>query len=832
MGCTVFEWLASTDGFVPRKVCGAWSPGLIWLHAGSDILIWLAYVSIPLALVYFARWRGLGRLKRIVWLFAAFILCCGFTHLIEALIFEKPLYHLSGVMKAITAVVSWATVLALIPAIPTLLTSLSRGESSREMPALREMPAAADPKMGHSFEQYSVAVLAAVFALLVRGLLDPFMAGDHAFVVPLLAVVFVAWHSGFWPSVVTLILCMVAMIFFFLEPRQSFIVAKLSDQLAVGFFLFAGVGCASLGQSQLNQSRRAARLLFTAESKQRELEAITQQLKQSQRQTAETLAQLDMFVMNAPLGMAFFDREMRLLRINKHLADANDLPVEVHLGKPFDELLADLPLEGLAESRIVLETEEALTNRLVVGKPNVPAVAGRVWESNYYPVREADGHLLGVGVVTYEISQKLRDEQALRDREAQFRSLAESMPQIVWITRPDGHCEYFNAVFYEYTGSAVGWGHGRAWLDALHPDDRAETERRWQRAVRTGEVYEDNYRMRGASGEYRWFLARGLPQRGDEGGILRWFGTSTDINDARQVADALIRSEALLQASHTELETRVAVRTVELSEAVSALRDEIDFRIRAEANVVASAIELRRSNGELEQFAYVASHDLQEPLRKIQAFGDRLKTKCAPQLGTEGVDYIERMLSSSKRMRQLINDLLAYSRLTTKTRSFSPVSLTSIAVGILSDLEIRIQQSGATVEVGALPTIDADPLQMRQLFQNLLSNALKFIRPEVPPVVTVSSDTLPGEHPICKLRFRDNGIGFDVKYLDRIFQVFQRLHGRGEYEGTGVGLAICHKIVHLHGGDITAESTPGQGATFIVTLPVRQPISQAGPNDS
>ena len=693
------------------------------------------------------------------------------------------------------------------------------------------LASAADPKRGGPLERYIVAILAATFALLVRGLFEPVMQSDHPFVIPLMAVVFVAWRSGFWPSIVTLLFCSCAVIFFFIEPKRTFIVSRFSDQLAIGFFLFAGVGCALLGQSQLSHSRRAARHLFSAEAKQHELEALTLQLQQSQRQTAETLAQLDMFVMNAPLGMAFFDKDMRLLRINKHLAEASGLPIDVPLGKPLDEFIADVPLEGLTESRIVLETGEALTNRLVVGKPDAPAVAGRVWESNYYPVREADGQLLGVGVVTYEISQKLRDERALKDREAQYRSLAESMPQIVWVARPDGDYEYYNAVFYEYTGLAEGGGHGRTWLDSLHPEDRDATEGLWSHSTRTGDVYEANYRIRGVSGEYRWFLARGRPQRDDDGVILRWFGTSTDIDDARRIGDSLTRSEALLQSSHTELETRVAVRTVELSDAISALKDEVDFRIRAEATVETSANELRRSNGELEQFAYVASHDLQEPLRKIQAFGDRLKTKCGPLLGTEGNDYIERMLSSSKRMRQLINDLLAYSRLTTKARSFSPVSLASTAVGILSDLEIQIQQSTATVEIGVLPTIDADPLQMRQLFQNLLSNALKFARPNVPPVVSVHSDILPGERPLCRLRFRDNGIGFDVKYLDRIFQVFQRLHGRGEYEGTGVGLAICNKIALLHGGDITAESTPGHGSTFIVTLPVRQPISRAEPND-
>ena len=160
--------------------------------------------------------------------------------------------------------------------------------------------------------------------------------------------------------------------------------------------------------------------------------------------------------------------------------------------------------------------------------------------------------------------------------------------------------------------------------------------------------------------------------------------------------------------------------------------------------------------------------------------------------------------------------------MTTKIRSFLPVNLALVMQGVLSDLEVRIQQTGARIEVAELPTIDADPLQMRQLFQNLLGNALKFAKPEQPPSIAVESAAVPGEPGLCELRFRDDGIGFDEKYLDRIFQVFQRLHGRGEYEGTGVGLAICHKIVLLHGGEITARSSPGEGATFIVTLPIHQ----------
>jgi PAS domain S-box-containing protein len=822
----VIDWLLSTDGFVPRKMCGAWTQELVWLHVGSDILIWLAYLSIPLALVYFAGHRRLGKLNRIVWLFAAFILCCGFTHFIDALIFERPLYHLSGVVKALTAVVSWITVLALIPSVPHVVTALTRlGETSQEMPALGSRPFDPHPDAeGAKLAQYIVAALAATLAVLVRGLFDPIMTGDHSFVIPLLAVVFVSWHSGFWPGILTLLTSMVAVIFFFIEPKHSFVVGRFTDQLAVGFFLFAGVGCALLGQAQMNSRRKAARNLATAEAKQRELESLAADLAVAQRQTVETLAQLDMFVMNAPLGLAFFDRELRFVRINKHLAEANGLTIEEHLGRPITEAIKHLPPEGLDDYRRVLETGESLTDRLVIGPSDIPAAAGRVWESSYYPVRQADGNLLGVGVVTREISQKLRDEKAIKESEARFRSLAESMPQIVWVGRPDGYLEYINPNWYHYSGlteeESLGWG----WLDAVHEDDRVRSEKRWQHSTKTGADFEITYRLRGADGEYRWYLGRALPQRDESGKILRWFGTCTDIDDAKRLEDALKENEQ-------QLEKRVEMRTQELSEAVAALRDEVDFRRKAEERVEASALELRRSNGELEQFAYVASHDLQEPLRKIQAFGDRLKVKCAPQLGGDGLDYLERMLTSSGRMRQLINDLLAYSRLSTKVRSFHTVNLATVMQGVLSDLEVRIQQTDARIDVGELPTIDADPLQMRQLFQNLLGNALKFAKEGQPPAIAVEAAETAGPKPMCELRFRDDGIGFDEKYLDRIFQVFQRLHGRGEYEGTGVGLAICHKIVLLHGGDITARSSPGNGATFIVSLPIHQTPKRNDPDE-
>ncbi|MEH1952301.1 PAS domain-containing protein [Nostoc sp.] len=237
--------------------------------------------------------------------------------------------------------------------------------------------------------------------------------------------------------------------------------------------------------------------------------------------------------------------------------------------------------------------------------------------------------------------------------------------------------------------------------------------------------------------------------------------------------------------------------------------------------------ELARSNKELQQFAFVASHDLQEPLRKITTFGDRLKTTCGDTLTEQGRDYLERMQNAANRMQTLIEDLLTLSRVTTRAQPFVSVNLSKIAQEVLSDLEVYIQQTGASVEITELPTIKADPLQMRQLLQNLIGNALKFHRPQTPPAIKIygnildnQADNLSANSEVCQIIVEDNGIGFEEKYLERIFNVFQRLHSSIEYEGTGIGLAICRKIIERHHGNITAQSKPGEGAKFTITLSI------------
>jgi signal transduction histidine kinase len=274
-------------------------------------------------------------------------------------------------------------------------------------------------------------------------------------------------------------------------------------------------------------------------------------------------------------------------------------------------------------------------------------------------------------------------------------------------------------------------------------------------------------------------------------------------------------------------EARLAAKNLELSMANSTLEQKVAERTEASEE---RARQLAESNSELEQFASVASHDLQEPLRKIRMFGDRLMKRLSDDLPEEAASDARRIQDAAARMQRLIDDLLAFARVSSRDRQYEPVDLNQITAEVLDDLEARIAELGADVQVGPLPVIEGDAAQMRQLIQNLLSNALKFHRPEEPPRIRISSETSDRSAPRfdgeltmparCAVVIEDNGIGFDPQYSDRIFSTFERLHSRADYDGTGIGLSIARKIAWRHRGDITAIGRPGHGATFTVTLPL------------
>ena len=394
---------------------------------------------------------------------------------------------------------------------------------------------------------------------------------------------------------------------------------------------------------------------------------------------------------------------------------------------------------------------------------------------------DLDTLFLIANLASVEISRR-QAEELLRVSEERFRFMVETTGDVIYHLR-------YDTMTYDYLSPGIGK------LTGYSPEEIktigfsslvTRIDFPWQEDVSAKVILED--RLAGKTGEYRadylittktgtskWLRDHSFPWYDDSGKNIGSVGILSDLTDYKQ-AEVLVRQ-----------------RTAEL----------------------------QRSNQALQDFAFIASHDMQEPLRKVISFGNMLQQKYKDSLEQTGNDYLNRMLDATKRMHSLLTGLLEYSRVTTNPEPFREVDVYAIIHEVLSDLEITIKQTGGEVKVGELPSIQADPTQIRQLFQNLIGNALKFHKEGERPVVDLFSTTT--DDGTLQIYVKDNGIGFEEQYLDRIFAPFKRLHGRGsQYEGTGIGLAICKKIVERHGGSITAKSTTGHGATFIIALPSKQ----------
>jgi PAS domain S-box-containing protein len=380
------------------------------------------------------------------------------------------------------------------------------------------------------------------------------------------------------------------------------------------------------------------------------------------------------------------------------------------------------------------------------------------------PVKDAHGSIIGVSKVARDITERKRAQAALLASEARFRQLADAMPHIVWTARPDGYVDYFNERWYEFTGFSRDSFGDVSWLPIFHLDDAQSCRETWYGAVGSGKTFNNEYRLWDKrQRRWRWFLGRALPVRDSHGEIVKWFGSFVDIDEQKRVEE-----------------------------------------------------ELLRANQDLEQFAFTASHDLQEPLRSVKIYSELLVDNFGGTLDSRALEFLNYVRTGATRMELLVRDLLTYTQISRFETPAEPADAGEALKAALANLEGAVLESGANITADPLPTLLVHSTQLQQLFQNLIGNAIKYRSPDRPPVVHITAERRNG---MWSFAITDNGIGIDSAYKETIFGLFKRLHANNEYSGSGIGLAICHRIVDRYNGRIWVESELGRGSTFRFTLP-------------
>ena len=424
------------------------------------------------------------------------------------------------------------------------------------------------------------------------------------------------------------------------------------------------------------------------------------------------------------------------------------------------------------------------------------------------PVRNEEGVIYQWFGTNTDITEQKNTEEALKESEERFRTMAEGTEILIAVGDESGDATYFNKAWMDLTGRAMEDLLEFGWVDLVHPEDKERFVNIFLRAFEKKISFSGEFRVLNKDGQYRWLLAKGPPRFKPDGTFTGYISSCVDITEIRLAEEALKASEQLLRNIADGLEIKVKDRTIELEQ---------------------KNMELEKMNKELQSFAYISSHDLQEPLRKIQTYSSRLIEKEYENLSESGKDSFQRMHNAAKRMQILIDDLLAYSRTNIGERKFESINLGKIVDEVKEDLQEELQQKHATIEATEMCEVRIIVFQFRQLLYNLISNALKFSKDNHPPHIKITSKMVQGAKlnnenldqgiKYCHICISDNGIGFDPQYGQKIFEVFQRLHGKNEYSGTGIGLAIVKKIVENHNGIITAKGKINKGASFDIFIP-------------
>jgi PAS domain S-box-containing protein len=408
---------------------------------------------------------------------------------------------------------------------------------------------------------------------------------------------------------------------------------------------------------------------------------------------------------------------------------------------------------------------------------------------------------------TVDITKEKQSQKAIEESEQRFRMITHLAPLVIWTTNETGSCNFLSIKWEELTGRAINEGFDLGWINFVHPDDKEKIFQSWKQSVDKKSSFEAKLRLINKHNKYTTCLISTSPRYDSNDRFIGYIGIMQDISLHEQI--------------RSSLEQMVLDRTEDIRKQHRTLK-------KTEKQLLEKNHELEMINRQLESFAHVASHDLQEPLRKIAVFSNRLFELDGDKFSDKGKEFYERIRETSGRMQKLIRDLLTFSKVTETEEMKEPIDLNELLAEVLSELEVKITDKGAKIENSGLPKIPGIRFQFYQLFLNLLSNALKFTNENDVPVVRIRSEVVEGKTvPLLKsidqfyhIEISDNGIGFDPASNQKIFEVFHRLNSPSRYEGTGIGLAICKRIVENHYGMITAESKVNDGATFHIYLPV------------
>lgn len=462
---------------------------------------------------------------------------------------------------------------------------------------------------------------------------------------------------------------------------------------------------------------------------------------------------------------------------------------EHFVGKPLWEALPEVKSQGYAEIlQDVLNTGAAYNGY----EAEVTLIRNGVTETLYVnfiysPIADVSGKTAGIMVVAIDVTTQVLSRRKIEESEQSLIEMANAIPQLAWVADAQGIATYYNTRIHEFEAPAAT-GSSMLWFDIIQVEGYEDVEKSWRQALESGHVYQHEHRVQMSDKTWRWHLSRAIPQKDEEGNIVKWFGTTTDINDAKEQA--------------TILEQEVKKRTQELR---------------------TLNISLRQSNEDLQQFAHVASHDLKEPVRKIKTFSGRLQDEFSDILPGKGRQFLDKIQHATQRMAAMIEGVLHYSTLNSAGHKIETINLEEVFINIEADLEIAIQQKNALIKKNNLPVIEGAPVLIYQLFYNLVNNALKFTSADVAPIISINSSVEErAGKAYANIVITDNGIGFEPEYAKTIFDTFTRLNAKDTYEGTGLGLALCKKITERHHGFITAAGKKGEGATFTITLPFKQ----------